>query len=81
MGFADLIVIALAKAGKLVGTSATHVAETADGGWKPPQLVAGEVGFFLVEFEVAGLVGDEVKGEPGAFFGFGGEEFAGEVRN
>jgi len=38
-----------------------------------------------VEFEVTGLAtdyvpfGDDIKGKPGAFYGFGGEEFAGEV--
>ena len=34
--------------------------------------LAGEVGFFFVEFDVAGLAGDDIQGEPGAFFGFGG---------
>jgi hypothetical protein len=68
-------------------------AETADGSLSPtlrfgdasrtlPRLVAlaGEVGFFFVEFEVLGLAADDVHGEPGVFFGFGGKESAGKVR-
>ena len=54
---------------------------------KPPRLVAlaGGWGGFIVEFCVLGLAaadvpfGDDIQGESGAFFGFGGEEFAGEV--
>jgi len=42
--------------------------------------LAGGFGFFFIEFEVLGLTGDDVQGEPGAFFGFRGKEVAGEVR-
>jgi hypothetical protein len=34
--------------------------------------LVGEVSFFLVELDVAGLAANDIQGEPGAFFGFGG---------
>jgi hypothetical protein len=42
--------------------------------------LAGEVGFFFVEFDVLRLTGNDIQGEPGAFFGFGGGGVCGEVR-
>jgi hypothetical protein len=36
-------------------------------------------GFFFIEFDVTGLTADEIQLEPGAFFGFWGKQFAGDV--
>jgi hypothetical protein len=43
--------------------------------------LTGEVGFLFVEFDVLGLAAEDVQGEPGAFFGFGGEQVAGKRTN
>ena len=42
--------------------------------------LAGGFGFFFVEFEVAGLAGDDVKLKPGANFGFRGRSLRGRFR-
>jgi len=40
-------------------------------------VLAGGFGFFFVDDEVAGMAGDDIQGEPGALFGFGGEGVCG----
>ena len=53
--------------------------QTADGGWRPPRLVAqaGGFGFLFVEFDVLGLAGDDVQVSQEPSLALGGKEFAG----
>jgi hypothetical protein len=63
--------------GQVVWEVNSFVIPLAEAGEFVGDALAGGFGFFLVEFDVLGLAGDDVQGESGALFGFGGEGVCG----